>query len=271
MEHAPGMIDYYNLGGEADRLRAGLGRLEAVRTQELLHRWLPAPPAVVLDIGGGSGHYALELSGEGYEVHLVDAMPLHIEQAQHASAAAPTPLASVQLGDARALPFADATADAVLLLGPLYHLVERADRVVALREAARALRANGVVIVAAISRWASTADGFARECLRDPRFAAMIERDLDTGLHTNPDRVPGWFAGAYFHRPEELMTELVAAGLEPDVPTAVEGLAGFAPDIDRWLDDPGDRDRLLALIRRTEHEPALLGASTHFLVAARRP
>ena len=55
----------------------------------------------------------------------------------------PKPLASIRQGDARALPFADASADALLLLGPLYHLQERADRLRALREAARVLRPGG--------------------------------------------------------------------------------------------------------------------------------
>jgi hypothetical protein len=59
-------------------------------------------------------------------VHLLDPVPKHVEQARTASARQPEyPLASAEVGDARRLPHADASADAVLLLGPLYHLVER--------------------------------------------------------------------------------------------------------------------------------------------------
>ena len=263
------VLDHYAMGRERDRLAQGHGRLEALRTAELLERWLPVAPATVLDVGGAAGRYALPLAAQGYAVHLVDPVPLHVEQAALASAAADRPLAAVLQGDARALPYDDASADAVLLLGPLYHLVERADRLAALREARRVLRPEGVVVAAAISRWASTADGICAGFLRDPRFAEMVERDVRTGVHENRARHPGWFATAWFHRPEELVQEVADAGLDPDGPVAVEGLGGTATDLDAMLDDPGTRDRVLAAVRRVEREPSLLGASPHLLVCGR--
>lgn len=249
----------------------GAGRLEAARTEELLHRRLSPPPARVLDVGGAAGRYALPLAAAGYEVHLVDPVPLHVEQAVRSSARAARPLASVGLGDARALVFGDASADAVLLLGPLYHLTDRSDRVAALREAARVLRSAGVVVAAGISRWASTADGSVSGHFRDARFAEIVEDNVNTGVHRNPDRRPGWFTTAHFHRPEELVAEVAAAGLLPDGPVAVEGLGWFAPDLNALLDDPGLRERVLQAIRRVEREPALIGASAHLLVAGRHP
>src|SRR6478672_11860169 len=84
---------YYAEGREADRLSHGYGRLEQERTQELAQRFLPAPPAVVLDVGGGAGVYALWLAGLGYTVHLVDAIALHLEQAERAAQERSTPLA----------------------------------------------------------------------------------------------------------------------------------------------------------------------------------
>src|SRR5436309_942768 len=82
------------------------------------------------------------LAARGYAVHLVDAVPLHVEQARQAGQAQPDhPLAGLAVGDARRLDWADAAVDAVLLLGPLYHLTAREDRVQALRESRRVLRA----------------------------------------------------------------------------------------------------------------------------------
>jgi SAM-dependent methyltransferase len=264
------LLDYYGLGMERDRLSAGRGRLEALRTRELLDRWLPPAPAVVLYVGGAAGRYALPLAAAGYEVHLVDPVPLHVEQAAAASAAARHPLASASLGDARAVGAADGSADAVLLLGPLYHLVEREERLRALREARRAVRPGGVVVAAAISRWASAVDGLLTGVLSSPDFGRIVADDLATGVHRNPGRNPDWFATAYFHEPEALAAEVRDAGLVVDGPVAVEGIAGLAWDIERMLDDPEVRERVLEVVRRTEREPALIGASSHLLVAGRR-
>ena len=113
---------YYEKGNEEGRLNATPeGRLEFIRTKELLKRFLPKPPAVIADVGGGPGAYACWLASQGHEVHLVDPVPLHIQQARTASAKQSAfPIASCTLGDAREMmQFQDGSMDMVLLLGPL--------------------------------------------------------------------------------------------------------------------------------------------------------
>ena len=66
------ILAHYATGYEAQRLLSGPGQLERVRTEELLTRYLPAPPAIVLDVGGGPGAYARWLATKGYVVNLVD-------------------------------------------------------------------------------------------------------------------------------------------------------------------------------------------------------
>ena len=240
---------YYGRGDEEGRL-GDWGRLEFLRTRELLARFLPAPPVTVLDVGGAAGAYALPLAAEGYEVHLVDPVALHVEQASAASAAQPdAPLASAVVGDARALPVDDDSADVALLLGPLYHLTDSADRTRALH-------------------------GVAQGFLLEPGFEAIVERDVADGQHRNPDAHPGWFTTAYLHRPDELEREVAAAGFEVTALVAVEGAVGAAAEthaLDAWLDDPGKREILLRAIRRVEAEPSLLGASPHVLALATAP
>jgi len=146
---------YYNRGIEAGRLFRSHGLIEFARTQEIILRHLPSPPCTVLDVGGGPGAYACWLASLGHRVILVDAVPLHVEQARAASARQPhTPVSDCRQGDARHLDAADATARAVLLLGPLYHLTERPDRLRALREARRVLEPGGLLFAAAVSRYA---------------------------------------------------------------------------------------------------------------------
>ena len=258
----PTIRAHYSGGHERDRLTDGTGRLEFLRTQELLARVLPPPPAVVLDVGGAAGVHAEPLAAQGYEVHLIDPVPLHVEQASGVPG-----LASVAVGDARVLDRSDASVDAVLLLGPLYHLTERADRVRALAQGRRVLRPGGVLAAAAISRYASAVDGLFRGYLREPRFEAIVERDLGDGQHRNPDDVPGWFTTAYFHLPDELLAEAADAGLREPAVVAVEGPAWLLPDLDRWLAD--DHELLLRTIRRIESAPALLGVSPHLLLTGR--
>ena len=172
-------------------------------------RYLPPPPAVVFDIGGGPGVYACWLARLGYAVHLIDPVPLHVEQARQASAQQPdTPIARCTVGDARRLDQADASVDVALLLGPLYHLTERDDRVAALREAARIVRPGGVVLAVGISRFVSTLDGMAHGYLADPAFAHIVRDDLATGQHRNPTNHPAYFTTAYFHHPAELKGEM---------------------------------------------------------------
>ena len=82
----PEIEAYYARGGEPERLEHGYFPLERARTQEIVLRHLAPPPGVVLDVGGAAGAYALWLSARGYAVHLVDPVPLHVDEARRASA-----------------------------------------------------------------------------------------------------------------------------------------------------------------------------------------
>jgi len=270
-QDAEDIAAYYAQGIERDRLAAGQGAVELARTQALLERFLPAPPAVVADVGGGPGRYAVWLAGRGYRVHLVDPVPLHVEQARAAvSEVRGVALASADVGDARALRLADASVEAVLLMGPLYHLPERSDRLRALAEARRVCRRGGVVVAAAISRFASTLDGLRAGYLEDPAFAAVAAGDRKDGRHRNPTGDPAYFTTAYFHRPEDLASELAAAGLSHEATLSVEGPAWLLPDLDKRLADERRRAVLLAAIASIETEPSLLSVSAHLLAVARR-
>ena len=253
---ADGEIAHYYGRGEEVRRFEGADRLELIRTQELLQRHLPGPPARVLDAGGGPGAYASWLTGLGSEVHLLDLIDLHVEQAL---AQEPPPSTAV-VGDARELPFADASFDAVLLLGPLYHLQEHDDRLRVLREGRRVLRPGGLLAAAAISRFAPTVDGLIAGHFADPAFEEVVERGLRDGRHLNPARRPRWFTTAYFHRPADLEAEVREAGFDLRGLVAVEGPGIAVPDLGEWLDDPARREALLRAVRRVEAEPTIIAS-----------
>jgi SAM-dependent methyltransferase len=252
---------------EADRLTRGAGQLELVRTQELIRNRIPGQGLRVLDVGGAAGIHAAWLADDGHVVHVIDQVERHVEQARQLATESRSITAEV--GDARRLPAADDSADVVLLLGPLYHLTDRSDRVLALTEAARVVRPGGLLFVAAISRFASLVDGLSSEFLFDRRFRSIVDRDLLDGQHRNPDRTPHWFTTAYFHHPSELPDEAADAGLQCLEVLGVEGVAGWFPNIFEHWDDPAAREEILFAARATEAEPSLLGASTHLLMVAR--
>jgi ubiquinone/menaquinone biosynthesis C-methylase UbiE len=215
--------------------------------------------------------YACWLARLSYQVHLRDPVAKHVEQARAASAAQPqSPLASAEVGDARGLPQEDASADAVLLLGPLYHLVEREDRLACLREARRVLRPGGIVWVAGISRFASLFDSLSSGFFDDPAFAPILARDLEDGQHRNSTDNPIYFTDAYFHRPGELSRELLAAGFQVVELVAIEGPGWLARDFDRLWSDPAQRERLLEVVRKVEREPSVIGASSHIMGIGRK-
>jgi len=207
------------------------------------------------------------LAERGYQVEHRDLMPLHVEQVRASMDG--SPLVRAEVGDALELDLADASVDAVLLLGPIYHLRRRLDRIDALREAGRIVRPGGPVYVAAISRWAPRIDGVLRQRLYGD-YPEVIDAVASV------ERV-GWaqplHAGSFTancHRPGQLRGEVRDAGLDVADLVSVEGAAFMLSDLTERLADPVDREVLLESLRATERVPELLGVGPHLLVTAIR-
>lgn len=240
---------------ESERLtRTPHGRLESARTRELLAAALPQRPLEVLDVGGGPGHHAQWLADQGHRVTVVDVIEQHILAARGLGIDA-------KVGDARRLDQGDETVDAVLLLGPLYHLDEPG-RATALAEAHRVLRPGGLLAAAAISRWAALID-IAATSHWDDDIAARLSAIVDTGVH---DPAVG-FTTSWCHTPGQLEREVSTAGFTGVDVIGIEGPMGHMVD---HLDMPDTLERAMAVARMTDRIPDLMGASTHLLSLARR-
>jgi SAM-dependent methyltransferase len=262
------LLAYYGLGAEPTRLDTGVGALEYERTREIVARFL-LPESDVTDVGGGDGRYAAWLADLGHRVDLVEPVALHLQLAR--DRAGDPPRFNVHEGDARALPLPSDSADAVFLLGPLYHLGELSDRLQALGEATRVCRPGGLVFAAAISRFAPMLDTIRRGRVNDDALFANVLDETATGRRVAAARRTSPFPDSYFHLPEELEEEVAAAGLEVETVYGVEGPGSVLNDRDPAWADEAVRERLLVAARLVETDPHLMAVSAHLLAVARRP
>lgn len=260
------IVDYYEATfDESSRLTSTAdGTLELVRTQELLRRHLPPAPASIIDIGGGPGIHARWLTEDGYRVHVVDPVPRHVERAAQTGATA-------ELGDARSLDAPTGSYDIALVLGPLYHLVDGADRLQALTEARRVVKRGGLVAVAAINRYASVFEQTATTLLERERMSQSVADILRTGRLEATGRAV--FTTSYFHTAAEFEDELRAAGFSDVRLYGVEGPAWSMLKAteqhtgESLIHTPLFRAALTAA-RIAEDHPELMAAGSHFLAVA---
>jgi len=126
-------------------------------------------------------------------------------------------------------------------------LVEQHDRLHALLEAHRVLKPRGVLFAAAIFRFASMLDGLSRGFFRDVEFRKIVERDLTCGVHGNPTNEPAYFTTAYFHRSDELATEVADARI-----LAIEGPVWSAALFREAWNDAAQRESLMNFLSLVE-------------------
>jgi len=271
------IYEFYNNGAEIGRLERGLGIVEFLRTKEILSRYIDGGK-VVYDIGGGIGMYTAWLAKMGNEVHLIELAENAVEYAK--ANMMQDCLFIAETGDARHVNRPDESADVVLLMGPLYHLRNREDRLQSLRESLRVLKKGGLLVAAGISKfssmtWALSVYGEKKnenllEFLDDPVFFNMIKGEMTTGDHIRPKEYPKFIAESYFTTAEEMKTEIAEAGFVVEKAIAVEGCIWFTPHLAEKWEDEVSRERLLEIVRVTESEPEMMGMSPHFLLVARK-
>lgn len=271
----------YNAGAERNRLRTGIGIIEFERTKEILLDKLPLPPAVIYDIGGAYGEYAWWLASLGYEVHLFDLSETNIRMSAELSDEYPgLSLKSAEVCDARAIARPDKSADAVLLMGPLYSITEYEERILTIIESRRVLKDNGVLFSAALTPYSVLVarlaayhrdDAKKRKELDDPAVIAMIERALDDGCYINPERrIASGLGSSHLHTAKALREELLCGGFETLSVHGVMGGAWLAPNIEKLLATPETRETLMKTVRMLDTHEEIIGLSGHLLAVSRK-
>lgn len=261
------IANFYNNDPEREHIRLVQHQLEYDLTWRYLEKYLPSR-ATILEIGAATGRYTLELARRGYTVTAVDMSAGLVELSKQN-------LVNVGLADRVRLFVADARDlssvpgdqfDAVLLMGPLYHLVEEADRILALTAAIERMRTGGILVSAFISRFGIMGDLLKTvpawvEDQAEVRAIMAMGRDPD---HHPMDGFRGYFAQvaeiAPLHESLGLET-LVLAGVEPGISADDESYNNLPENLrPLWLD----------LFYEMSTEVSIIGASRHLLYVGRK-
>jgi len=269
MDDISDITAYYDRNPQVEHKRLEEHQLEYDLTWRFLEAYLP-PSGEILEIGAGTGRYTLELVQRGYTVTVVEISRANLDACrEYLAEAGLEHRVKYILGDGRYLrDVPEKEYDAVLLMGPLYHLVEEGDRRMAVREAYVHLRPGGVIFSALISRfgiWGNILKNFPKAI----EFKDQIRYVLDNGSD-HPDWQQGGFR-AYGATVDEIAPLHEDFGFETIKLVGVEPTISTNDDDERYNKLEGERRLLwLDLLYEISMEPSIVGASRHLLYIGRK-
>ena len=140
--------EYYNSYNEEGRLLSQHGQVEYLTTMKYIRECLSEiSEPTILEVGAGTGRYSVTLAKQGYQVTAVELIPHNLEFLK-SKLDGSEPVTAIQ-GNALDLSvFPNASFSLTMLLGPMYHLYTREDKVKALAEAVRVTKPGGYILVA---------------------------------------------------------------------------------------------------------------------------
>ncbi|MCD4775142.1 MAG: class I SAM-dependent methyltransferase [Candidatus Aegiribacteria sp.] len=261
------IVALYNSDPEKEHIRLERHQLEHDITLRYLNRYLPHEGSI-LEVGAATGRYTLELAGRGHTLTAVDISEKLIERCRkRIEEQGLEKHVQFLVADARDLnEVPEKEFDAVLLMGPLYHLVEDEDRKTALREAFSRLREGGIIFSSFISRFGilgGVLKLFPEWIENQPEVRSVIEKG------SNPENLRiGDFRG-YFATVSEIVPLHQGIGFETLVLAGVE--PAISADDESYNSLQGKRRQLwLDLFFEASTKESVIGASRHLLYIGRK-
>lgn len=268
---------YYDENVDQENERLERHQLERDLTRRYLQEYLP-PGGRILELGASTGAYTHWLAQRGHSLAAVDFSPAALarNQAQlQAIAAQADPAAAkallervtyatADIRDLSALPAEE--YDAVLIMGPLYHLIERGDRQQAVSQALSFLRPGGILAATFITRL-----GILGDLMRNvPQWIELVEEMrsvIDLGFDP-PDWPRGGFRG-YFAHAAEIDPFFTSLGLQTLALAALE--PAISADDEAYNRLEGRQRALwLELLVEISRQPSLLDSSRHLIYLGRK-
>jgi S-adenosylmethionine-dependent methyltransferase len=259
---------YYDKQADREWQRHDRNRMEFAITKRLVSTFLPATGRI-LDCGGGPGHYALWLAKRRYDVTLFDLSASCLERAKAEAREAGLVLAYEQGNAIDLSRFADASFEAVLVMGPLYHLRELGDRQRTLAEAKRVLRPGGLIAATFITRTAALRYEARAEAKRVLELYEPMLNVIRQGFDPNFPPPDDDHFHAYFAHPTEIEPLLRGAGLAPLGIYATEGFVSMIDETVNTLEGK-EWEAWVELNLTLASDPTLFSGAEHLLAFGRK-
>lgn len=176
--------EYYHKFSEEKRLTRRHGQVEFITSMHYIHQYLneigkkvKKEEIQVLDIGAGTGGYAIPLANEGYDVSAVELVKYNVGMLK----AKESSVKAYQGSALNLKRFANDTFDFTLLFGPMYHLFSEEDKVQALKEAKRVTKKKGIIFVAYLmNEYSIVVHGFRDNHIKECMKKGQVSKDFHT-------------------------------------------------------------------------------------------
>lgn len=238
-------------------------KIEFDITKRYLDEYIIGEGLEIFDIGGGPGRYSIYLAEKGHKVSLLDLSKRNIQVAKEKSAEKGITLETYIHGNALELEEYEQKYDVVLLMGPLYHLVEESDRKKALEGALRLLKPNGIIFASFISKYAPIQD-----YLKEVYTIDSVD-DLLVFLQDGKSSGDKGFTTAYFIDYKEAKNLMNSFGLTELKFTGVENILGSKEKEINGLEEEQYK-KWLEICYQLGKDENLMGTSEHFLYIGRK-
>lgn len=268
--HTEAVASFYDGYVAVEQGRLDRHRTEFAVTQRAIQAYLPHRSAHILDDGSGPGRYALWLAAQGHTVTLLDLSQQNLHAAQEQARRDGLHFAKIHHGSATDLSaFANAQFDAVLLLGPLYHLPTERERTQAVQEAVRVLRPRGVLFAAFLNLyelWRYAAQYNPHLLIQEPD---VFEALLTTGIAQFRAYPTAFSSFAYWTHPLEIEPLMAQFELEQ---LAIIGCEGIVSNIEEAINElEGEAwERWVEWNYLLGQRPELRASSIHILYVGRK-
>lgn len=260
------VVKYYENYREEDRITTNNARrIEYLTTISFFDRMLKGQ-LDILDCAAGTGAYAFYLADKGHKVTATDITPRHISYIREKLSEKPYSMNTGVLDAADMSCFSDESFDAVLNMGPFYHLTSEQSRVRCLEECLRVLKRGGLLVTAYIPRF------YVNQLITmsDNKYLdrQLLEQINETGILSHNDPKCFW-TDTYYASYDEMENLYSRYDLEITEHFAQDGLAPlFAKVVDNW--NAEQFKVWLEYHLSVCTEKSIIGMSNHVIIVGRK-